>query len=830
MGIFSDRAVHYDRIFVFLHMILNNVLCVNGGKIWQIIWQTIVSMRPIFSMRPIVVMLLGGDKVQPLFSRSRVSACFAFAAIFILSAGADSVRAQENSLENSLVENPIAQADNAQPMLIQADNLIYDNKRNTVSARGNVEIYYNDHTLLADRVLYDQKRKKLIAEGNVRIKEPDGALVKADHIELTEDFRQGFIGALQIITKEEVRIGAARAVRKDGNITVFDSGVFTPCKVCKDHPEKPPTWRIKAAKIIHDKNAKEITYNDATFDLFGTSIAYFPYFKHPDPTVKRKSGFLIPRLIFSEKLGSGIEVPYFFNLAPNYDFTFNPLFTTKKGALLKGQWRHRLANGVYDIKLAGINETEIDSESPTDNRFRGSVQTSGNFKLSSFWRYGWDVTFESDDTFRRVYKLDNIKREDRVSKLYLTGQSERNYFGANIYHFGGLLANDTTDSESIAHPVIDYNYIFAEPVLGGELSFNGNVVSLSRDDVNGVDSNRLTAELQWRRKFVDSLGQVFIPFGSVRGDLYDVANYSNPLTNEITSDDVITRGTAVAGLEYRFPFAAQSRNGSHIIEPIAQILVRPEVNNQDDVPNEDARSLVFDDTLLFDTDKFSGYDRLETGIRANVGLQYTGQLHNGGYIRAIFGQSYHIDGENQFAIGQNNNFARGGLANSESDYVTGVYFEPNSRLSFIAQSRFDDDDFALNRQDLLARVNLGIVSGQVNYAFSRDTATIGNRGTRADEEEILAAANLKISNYWSLFGGIRYDLEENFRVSDYVGLRYSDDCFTLSVSYNESFIDDRDADPDQSLTLFITLKQLGSFGLTNQSLFDDTAESSTSLF
>ena len=88
------------------------------------------------------------------------------------------------------------------------------------------------------------------------------------------------------------------------------------------------------------------------------------------------------------------------------------------------------------------------------------MQTKGQFSLSSWWRFGWDVTVDSDDSFRRFYQLDPILQTDRVNTVYLQGMSERNYFGAKLYQFGGLLLTDTPYSNSWVHPVIDYNYIF----------------------------------------------------------------------------------------------------------------------------------------------------------------------------------------------------------------------------------------------------------------------------------------------------------------------------------------------------------------------------------
>src|SRR5262245_22658055 len=541
---------------------------------------------------------------------------------------------------------PQPKIDRAQPLFLQADNLIYDEKNNRVIAQGNVEIYYNNYIMTADKVTYDQAINKLTAEGNAQLKDPNGQITRADRFEATDDFRDAFIQSLSMVTADESRIAARNAVRKEGNVTEFEDGKFTPCK---SEPGMAPLWCVGAKRIIHDQQAGTITYQDAQFQLFGVPIFYLPYFQHPDPSVKRQSGFLIPSYSNSSTLGFSVEVPYYFALAPNYDFTFHPKYFTDRGVLWQGDWRHRTATGQYIINWAAIDDETGPGFDSSLGNWRGSLQTKGLFSLSSWWKYGWDITVESDESFRRTYKLDPILQTDRVNVAFLQGLSDRNYFGMNFYHFGGLLLDDTALTSSYVHPVIDYNYIVGAPVLGGELSFGAHARSLTRNGVEGTDTSRLVVEANWQRKMIDPIGQVWTPFGNVRGDVYSWANAFAPDGVTPIPDDTVLRGLATAGITYSYPFVAHTASASHIVEPTAQIIARPNRISQIRTPDEDARSLVFDDTLLFDVSKFSGYDRLETGTRANIGVQYTLQTNGGLYARFVVGQSLHLAGDNPFA-------------------------------------------------------------------------------------------------------------------------------------------------------------------------------------
>jgi LPS-assembly protein len=722
----------------------------------------------------------------------------------------------------------IKKIDQSQPLYLQGDELIYDTKGNRVSARGNVEIYYNNYILTADEVTYDQSANTLTASGNVTLKEPNGLITRGERITLTDDFRDGFVQSLSVTARDDTRIAAERAIRREGNITEFQNGRFTPCR---SDGAMPPLWCISATRIIHDQTAQTITYQDAQFELFGQPILYLPYFQHADPSVKRKSGFLLPEYSTSTNLGFGVEVPYYFALAPNYDFTFHPMYLAKQGIFWQGDWRHRVSfggvTGTYTIKVAAIDQDHRDLPGPEpDTRkfegWRGSIETKGKFSLSSWWSFGWDAILESDDQFRRFYKLDNALQTDRINQVYLKGLSERNYFGAYLYHFGGLRFDDTPLTEGRVHPIIDYNYIYADPIIGGELSFNVNALSFSRDlSSYSTESamNRVVADVNWRRRFIDPLGQTYTPFASLRGDIYTIHNMVDPVTTTLIDDETVTRGLATAGLLYAYPFVAQAERGAHVVEPVAQIITRQKSVPQRRLPDEDARSIVFDDTNLFDVDKMSGLDRLETGTRANVGLQYTFQANTGGYARFLAGQSYHLAGDNIYNISNPPGVdADGipiyspinGLEKDRSDYVFAAYLAPFSQFRTIAQTRFDQADFSLRRADVFSEINYGPLLAQAVYSYAAFSPTTG---LKTDQQDIFAIVGLKLTDRWSVLGSMRYDIDAHSRIQDALQLRYADECFVLTATYTETFIDDplRQLAEDRSLMLRFELKHLGEF-------------------
>ncbi|MFD2181152.1 LPS-assembly protein LptD [Rhodoplanes azumiensis] len=745
-------------------------------------------------------------------------------------------------------------------MLVQAGEIQYDYTNERVVAAGNVQIYYKGSSIEADRVVYDQKTKHLQAEGNVRLTEPDGKITYGTMLDLTDDYRDGFIDSLRIETPDQTRFAAARGQRSAGNYTVFESGVYTACEPCKDNPKKPPLWQVKAARIIHNQSEKMVYFEDAKIEFFGVPLAYMPYFSAPDPTVKRKSGFLMPLATTSTVYGYGLETPYYFALAPNYDLTVSPRVMTKQGLLMQGEWRHRLEDGYYSIRASGIYQADKDyfyrtynsTTTPGFRDFRGSIETTGRFNLSPRWTWGFDGILVSDESYFNDYKIKSLQSRtgseffsnltEGVSQIFLSGRGDRSYFDIRALHFYGFSEQDVQKTLPIVHPVMDYNTVLNQMVFGGELSYRANLTSLSRQTAeynaisqtaynNGTCStsadtaktakdcllrgipgtySRFSSEVDWRSRYVDSFGNVFIPFASLRADAAQVHVNSDPSVGNFiqTGDSSDLRVMPTVGLEYRLPLVSVQSWGTQTLEPIAQVIARPNESSIGKLPNEDAQSLIFDDSNLFRVDKFSGWDRVEGGGRVNYGLQYTAQVNGAGAVNMLVGQSYHLFGTNSFAVGDTANTGLdSGLDKRASDYVARFAYTPNRIFSLISRYRFDQSDFTLQRLEIegtmaVDRWNVSLMYG--NYAAQPELGFLERR------EGVLGSGSYKIDANWLINGAARYDIEHNKLSQTRVGLGYMDDCFLIGLNYITDYQYSGNVTSNHTVMLQIGLRTIGS--------------------
>jgi LPS-assembly protein len=735
---------------------------------------------------------------------------------------------------------------NAQ-MLLQADQLVYDNDAEVVTAKGNVQIDYDGYNLVASKVIYSQKTKRIVAIGNVEIIEPDGNKIYADHIDITDDFGDGFLNALRVETPNNTRFAAESAERFAGQKTVFNHGVYTACEPCKENPDKPPLWQVKAKTVILDGVKKTVTYRHARFELFGLPIAYLPYFSHADPSVKRKSGFLTPSYNHNSKLGYSIRAPYFLVTGPSHDLTLTSTWYSNQGFMGDVEWRHQLDNGYYTFKAAGISQngqSEFNTLPDLNETERGMIATTGRFKINSRWSYGWNFMAQSDRTFSRTYDLGAYSGRDITNDIYLRGLHGRSYFELSAFQYLIQTADSSAippasplqDQQAQVHPVLDYNYVKPDSVFGGQLSYDINVTSISRTDAStinptapaapasntrfhGVDglNTRASIDMEWKRTFTSANGMSLTPSLSFEGSAFFLRPDGSSAAPVV--DDNVLRAMPTFGLEYRWPILATVDGSSHVFEPIAQIFVRPDAGSVANLTNEDAQSFVFDTTSLFERNKYSGYDRLEGGIRANLGLRYSGLFNNGLSISALVGQSFHLAGENPYARKNDlvNAGEESGLETNISDYVAMAGFNTGIGLSAEVRGRFDHSDFDIRRLEASARYTTPWFSVSTGYAF---IGAQPDYGFVNDREQATISGSVRLSEHWRAFGAAQFDIHNKELISDSFGVSYDDECFSLSLAFSESSSRYTGDVSSRTIMLRLGFRTIGDFQ-HSQSLLDD---------
>ena len=725
-------------------------------------------------------------------------------------------------------------------LVLSSNELVYNKDTQIVTATGAVQINYGGYRMVAQKVEYNQKSGRMTALGNVELITPDGNRMYGDKMDVTDSFSDGFVNALRIEMPDNTRMVAEKGERVGGNQLILTKGVYTACMACSEQG-RAPLWQVKAQRVVQNGVTHTIRLEHARFELFGQPIAYVPWVTVPDNTVKRKSGFLFPSVTVSQRLGVGVTVPYYYVISPSMDATVTATGYSNQGLLLQGEFRQRFENGTHTLRVAGISQMNPDAftagTTDAEHKTRGMISSKADFRINPRWTFGWDVMAQSDNNFSRTYGLDGLNQSTHTNQAYLTGIGKRNFFDMRAFYYN---VQDTDDNataqkqQAYVYPSVDYHYVDPNSVYGGELSTTMNFTHLSRDKTSVLDNvanlgdaslndrylglsgdyTRLSTELQWQRTFTTDQGLVLTPLAALRGDVYGLdmnGPAAGTYSGNYDNSDYAARGMATLGLEAKYPFLITTSNSTHVFEPIAQIYVRPDEQLAGRLPNEDAQSFVFDATNLFDRDKFSGFDRIEGGTRANVGWRYTASFDSGYKLQHIFGQSYQLAGRNSFAtddlVGAGSD---SGLETTRSDYVTMFGLTTPQGISLSQSYRFDEKDFAFRRGDTAVGFSNDVFQTSLIYTH---IAAQPQYGFTSNQDEIQSRAQIKFKEYWSVFGTVSYDLNSNEITRQGVGLSYEDECTIFTVSFLDKKDSTASSATNWSIGARLTFRTLGDVNL-----------------
>lgn len=683
-------------------------------------------------------------------------------------------------------------------VLFRADRITYDPGREVITADGNVEISYKNQTLKADVLIYDQRSDKVTAKGHVVLIDKGGNTLFAAAAVLSDELRNGIAEKVGILLSDRSRLAATAGIRREGVETTLVKAVYSPCDLCEKNPNRAPLWQIKARRVIQDHEAQEIIYHHARFEFYGVPVAYTPYLQHPDPAVKRKTGVLVPSVGTDSELGTVVTVPIYWAIADSYDATFTPIYTSKEGFVLRGEFRQRLRRGAYkfDGSITRVDERDDQNQKTGRRDWRGHLFGEGVLDFNPTWRGGFNLQRVSDDTYLRRYNISDLNRLE--NRLYMEGIRGRSYLTANAYLFQDLRAGTPRGISPLVAPEIVGYYAFNVPHLGGRVAFGGSFLSLTRRV--GPDLHRLSASAEWQRVFIADNGQELTAFAFARGDLY-VTNDVNISGLPSGPDNSTTVGRVLPsmGALWRWPFARKAGRMTQVIEPIVQVVYNGNGGNPEKIPNEDGPSVEFDSSGLFEVNRFPGLDRWDDGPRIDYALRALVYWPKGGTVEGLLGHSYRLVEHSPFA-------PNSGLDRQSSDVVGHIVVAPVPGLRLAHRFRLDKSRWSYARNETSFSFNYWRLSGGVLYSrATADLAAISSI-TRA---AVTASATAVLTKFWTLRASTQRDLTNDRTVFREISLRYVNECIEFGVAYRRDFTRDRDVQPADSITIQFRLTHLG---------------------
>lgn len=675
------------------------------------------------------------------------------------------------------------------PATLVADRIDFDEGRLTAS--GNVEVFADGRILRAGRITYLRGEDRVLVEGPLTLIDGADTILIADYASLNRDLRSSVLTGARLVLDEQLQIAATEiATGAEGQYTQLYQTVASSCEVCAAYPV--PIWQIRARRVIHDREAQQLYFENARFEIAGVPVAWFPRLRLPDPTLERTSGVLAPRFSSDDLLGTGIEVPYFITLGPSRDLTLLPFVTNTDTRSLGFRYRQAFDTGTIEATGA------LSRDDVRPGAARGFLFAEGTFFLPRDYRLEFDVELVSDDTYLLNY---DITEKDRLdSRLAVARIDREDRFLAEVLAFNTLRDGERNRFQPSPVFTVERQRRVPSPVLGGEAVWTLQAHARARraDEVppglpltSARDVLRTSAAVDWRRGRVLDGGVVATAIGGLHFDAYNIRQ------DPTFDDTTFARAVPYAGVELRLPLARAGAGGvRHVIEPTAQLFFSPSVRPR--TPAEDSLTPEFDEGNLFSPSRFAGRDTRELGQRLTLGATYTRYDPAGWQLSTTLGRIWRADDLDQFQPGT-------GLDGTTSDWLLAVSASRGAGFTLRQRSLFDDGiDFS--RSETL--LNWSGARHRLETRYTWLEADIAS-GRPLDTSEWELAAARDLWRDWTGRVNWRYDSVTNDASRAGLGLTYRSDCVTVDFDVERRFTSGDQLEPSTRFGLGV---QLAGFG------------------
>ncbi len=675
------------------------------------------------------------------------------------------------------------------PATLLADRVSYDDATGILTAEGNVEVLFEGRVLTATRIEYDAAADRIAATGPLVLSDPEAGVLLAEDAELSADLSEGLVRTARLLLADRLQIAAGEVRRGGGRFTTLDRTIATSCTVCAGNPT--PTWAIRAARVTRDEEARRIYFENARVEAFGVPIGWAPVLSIPDPEVRRADGVLIPTFQQSNIYGLGVKVPYYRTLGPSADATVTPFVTTTGAVLFEGEYRRRFREGGFD--LSGVIALD-DGLDDGGGAGRGFFSGLGEFRLGRGYVAEFDVNVTSDRSFLQQFDYSDADRLTSFARIGRTSENE--FIELGSIAFQSLREDEDAATVPFILPDFRYRRLLEAPLVGGRVGLDMEALGVLRQD--GQDMIRGGGGVDWRRDWTLPRGVLAAAGGSA-----DVTFYRTS-TAEEGSDRTVARASPALAIELRWPLARAGRDGAtHVIEPVAQVIWSDALGDTD-VPNEDSQLVEFDTTNLFSLNRFPGIDRLETGLRANVGVNYTRYDPSGWTLGLAVGQVIRAEPDAAF-------WEATGLEGRWSDIVTSATLTTASGLAVANRAVFDTE-LRFSRNEFVLAYD-GVTAGiEATYVFLAAEDSNPFYGAQAETSEFGLDGRYRFHPNWELHGDWRYDVAADANLRAGGGLTYGNQCAEIDLRVSRRFTSSANVPPSTSFAFTVRLAGLGRSG------------------
>ncbi|EDP58376.1 LPS assembly protein LptD [Vibrio sp. AND4] len=668
------------------------------------------------------------------------------------------------------------------PVVVQADSLQAING-DKAQYSGNVEVTQGPKKITADNVTLHQQENVVVAEGNVNFN--DGK-VKARSDRVTNNINEDTFSLentnYQFLCQQG-RGTAAYIARTGQSVYELEDGTITSC------PQGDNAWRLVASGIDVDQNEETATLHHPRFEILDVPVFYIPYITMPIGNT-RKTGLLFPSLSYGSSDGLEVELPFYWNIAPQYDMTITPMYMEKRGNKLDTDFRY-LTEGWGGGEIKG---EYMGSDKKYSDKTRWGYQFKHDGIINKQWVVSLDYSKVSDVDYFRDLDSDIGNRED--GQLLQAGEVKyrSDFWDASlrVRDFQILLEDENQPYRIL--PQLELNYY--TPLWGDYVNFdvNSEVSRFESDDTDKPDATRVHVEPGITIPLSNSWA-TWTTEARLLSTYYsqELAGLTDPVQRNALDESVSRvmpefRSHARIYLERDTSWI---EGYTQTLEPQLQYLYVPD-EDQSNIYNYDTTLLQTDYYGLFRSRKYSGIDKIASANQLSYGAST--RFFDEDYkerLNVSFGQIYYFDKKTKI----NNNPNMPDETSNYSSWAVEADFNYNDYLLYHGGLQYDIDlsSMQLANSTLEYQFKDGFIQGNYRYVtqeYIEDTIAVKNLDmlTRKGISQAGIVAAYEFNPSWSASGQYYYDLNENIDMEWLASLRYQSDCWYLGLTYSNQLL------------------------------------------
>ena len=589
--------------------------------------------------------------------------------------------------------------------------------------------------------------------------------------------------------ENDPRIVAVSA-KNDGPVTFFEKGVFTSCK----KTDKCPPWKISAEKIEHNKTKKQIIYKKAWLEVYDFPVLYFPKFFHPDPSVKRQSGFLTPDLSSSQNTGSSISTPYFYVISDDKDITVKPQLFDNNKFLLQNEFRQKTKKTLSILDFGFVKGHDSNNNDKGDTRAHMFTSSAVDLSLDNYLNSMLKINYQktTNDNYLKIFNLESpiLPVNNTVLESIIELDLEhKDYDLTTSFEMYETLEGSSNDRYQYVLP--SYNFsknFFLESIKG---SFNLNSQGNNTLEDTNVTTSKIFNDLNY-----SSINNLLNNGIKTNFDIFLKNVNTNGKNNPEYKENLHTRLMSAYTFNASLPMINKTSSTFNTLEPKLSLRLSP--NQMRDNNTLERR---IDINNIFNTNRLSMDESFESGESVTLGLNFKKEKVN--TINELSEIEEYIDFKlaTVFRLKEEKNIPRNSTLNKKTSNLFGQFnFKPIKNILFGYNFSLTEDLDTFEYNSLTTKMKYENFTTQFDYL--KESGVIGKNNIIENKTEY----NFNDAN------SISFNVRENreLNLTEYYNLiyEYKNDCLVAGVKYKKNYYNDADIKPVEELFFSITIVPL----------------------